>query len=63
MPRWAMFVVGLYVVIGLATFGFQTEVRLSQCAGAACGISLAKGFVWSVIWPIYWPVYLAGWKP
>ena len=61
MSRWVVFLVGIYVGAGLVTFGFQTYVRLPQCAGAgACAVSIVKGAVWSAIWPASWPVYVAG---
>jgi hypothetical protein len=61
MPRWVIFVVGMYAVAALVTLGFQTWVRLEQCSGIApCTVSLAKGAVWSAIWPASWPVYAAG---
>jgi hypothetical protein len=63
MPRWAIFVVGMYVGAALVTFGFQTYVRLGACSGyGACAVSLAKGAVWLAIWPASWPVYAAGLK-
>lgn len=53
-----------YAALGLLTFLFQSWVRLDQCQGAAsCGLSLAKGLVWSAIWPASWIVYLAGFIP
>ena len=61
MPRWAIFVVGMYVGAALLTLGFQTWLRLNQCSGLQpCAVSLAKGAVWSTIWPGSWPVYAAG---
>jgi hypothetical protein len=61
MPRWAVFVAGMYAGAALVTFGFQTYVRLDACSGyGACAVSLAKGAVWSTIWPASWPVYAAG---
>jgi hypothetical protein len=61
MPRWVIFVVGMYVGAALVTLGFQTLVRLEQCSGVGpCATSLAKGIVWSAIWPASWPVYAAG---
>jgi hypothetical protein len=61
IPRWAIFVVGMYAGAALLTLGFQTYVRLEQCSGyTACTASVAKGVVWSAIWPASWPVYAAG---
>jgi hypothetical protein len=61
MPRWAIFVIGMYAGAALVTFGFQTYIRLDHCSGySACAVSLAKGAVWSMIWPASWPVYTAG---
>jgi hypothetical protein len=61
MPRWVIFVVGMYTGAGLVTLGFQTWVRLEQCSGIApCAVSLVKGAAWSAIWPASWPVYVAG---
>jgi len=61
MPRWAIFLVGVYVGAGLLTLGFQTYVRSGVCSGySACAVSFAKGAVWSAIWPASWPVYVAG---
>jgi hypothetical protein len=63
MPRWAIFLVGAYVIVALVTLGFQTYVRWDACSGyKACAVSFAKGAVWSAIWPASWPVYLAGVK-
>jgi hypothetical protein len=63
MPRWVIFVVGMYVGAALLTLGFQTWVRLDQCSGSAsCAVSLVKGAVWSAVWPASWAVYAAG-KP
>jgi hypothetical protein len=61
LPRWAIFVVGIYAGAALLTLGFQTRVRLDQCSGIApCAVSLAKGAIWSTIWPVSWPVYATG---
>jgi len=62
MPRWAIFVAGIYIGAALVRFGFQTYVRMHQCSGD-CAISLVKGAIWSTIWPASWPVYVAGIKP
>jgi hypothetical protein len=61
IPRWAIFVFIVYAVAALLTLGYQTYIRLDQCAGLrACAISIAKGVIWSTVWPAYWPVYAAG---
>jgi len=61
MPRWLIFIIGMYVGGGLVTLGFQTYVRLDQCSSTEeCAISITKGAVWSIIWPASWPVYAAG---
>jgi hypothetical protein len=69
MPRWAVFVVGMYAGAAVVTLGFQTYVRLDHCLRreamftsgyAGCAVSLAKGAVWSTIWPTSWLVYTAG---
>ncbi len=53
--------VGLYVGLACLTLIFQIYVRSLECAGAwGCGLSFAKGIVWSIIWPASWAVYLAG---
>jgi hypothetical protein len=31
MPRWAVFVVGMYAGAAVVTLGFQTYVRLDHC--------------------------------
>jgi hypothetical protein len=63
IPRWAIFVLGMYVGAGLLTLGFQTYVRLDQCFGLRpCAISVAKGVVWATVWPASWPVFAAGFK-
>jgi hypothetical protein len=54
IPRWAIFIMGMYAGAALLTLGFQTYVRLEQCSGyTACTASAAKGVVWSAIWPVY----------
>ena len=64
MPRWAIFIVGMYAGAALVTLGFQTYVRLNQCSGFInCKISLAKGAVWSTIWPASWIVVYVGQRP
>jgi hypothetical protein len=61
IPRWAIFVLAVYAAGVLLTLGFQTYIRLGQCAGfRVCTISISKSVVWSTVWPAYWPVYAAG---
>jgi hypothetical protein len=66
LPRWAIFLVGMYAGAAVVTFGFQTYIRLDYCLKrevvftsgyAACAVSLVKGAVWSTIWPASWAVY------
>ena len=46
----------------MVTLGFQTWIRLHQCAGVGpCAISLVKGAVWSAICT-YWPEYFVGYR-
>jgi hypothetical protein len=46
---------GLYVAIGIVTLVLQIYWRFPVCSGAmGCGLSSAKGVVWSAIWPVYW---------
>jgi hypothetical protein len=46
---------GLYVIIGTITLVIQLYWRYPDCSGAiGCGLSFAKGVVWSAIWPVYW---------
>ena len=53
-----------YAVMAVITLLFQLWVRVGQCAGIEnCGLSLAKGVIWSAIWPASWIVYLAGFLP
>jgi len=50
-------VLGLYVVVAIVTMISQVQARNSMCSGAAgCGLSYAKGVVWSAIWPGYWAI-------
>jgi hypothetical protein len=50
--------IGYGVIAGL-TLLFQIYVRYPACTGIDdCGVSFAKGAVWSVIWPASWYVYL-----
>jgi predicted benzoate:H+ symporter BenE len=54
LMKW---LVGLYIVLGIITMIFQIYYRYPICSGAAgCGLSSAKGVVWSVIWPAYWAI-------
>ena len=58
--RW----LSLYVGMALFTLAFQIWVRSYECVGLeGCGLSFAKGIVWSAIWPVCWVVYLAGKPP
>ena len=48
-------VLGVYAVVGLMTFLFQTFIRLEHCAGLGpCAMSVMKGVVWSAMWPAWW---------
>jgi hypothetical protein len=48
---------GLYVAIALVTMVLQAPHRFPGCSdAAACGLSFAKGVVWSAIWPAYWTI-------
>ena len=52
--KWPL---GLYVAIGIITMIFQIYYRYPVCTGVAgCGLSYAKGVVWSAIWPAYWAI-------
>jgi hypothetical protein len=45
----------LYVAVALVTLILQLPHRYPACsATGGCGLSLAKGLVWSAIWPEYW---------
>jgi hypothetical protein len=47
--------VGLYAAVGIITLLIQLYWRYPVCSEAmGCGLSFAKGVVWSAIWPIYW---------
>jgi hypothetical protein len=47
----------LYGVLGLITIFSQISNRYIACAGAlGCGLSFAKGIVWSALWPVYWAI-------
>jgi hypothetical protein len=55
MPKWIVFVVGLWVGAAVVTFTAQYHKRIDRCSGTSpCATSLAKGVVWSAIWPGYW---------
>ena len=57
MSRTIKWLLGLYSIIGLISFVFQFPDRYPACVGAmGCGLSFAKGIVWSAIWPIYWAI-------
>jgi hypothetical protein len=52
--RWLL---SLYVALGIITLLIQIYVRYPNCSEAmGCGLSFAKGVVWSVIWPAYWAI-------
>jgi hypothetical protein len=52
-----------YLIAALLTLAFQIWVRSDECLGVtACGMSFAKGVVWSLAWPLSWVVYIAGVK-
>jgi hypothetical protein len=52
--KWLL---GLYVAVGIITMIFQIYYRYPACSGAMrCGLSFAKGIVWSAIWPAYWAI-------
>lgn len=52
--KWLL---GLYLVVGIITMIFQIYYRYPVCSGAmGCGLSFAKGVVWSAIWPFYWAI-------
>jgi len=54
-------VLGVYVVVAIITMIMQVEPRNSTCSGVGgCGLSYAKGVVWSAIWPAYWAIQ-RGW--
>jgi hypothetical protein len=53
--------IALYSLAALLTLASQIQVRFDDCEGiAGCGVSFAKGIVWSVIWPMSWIRHLAG---
>ncbi len=52
--KWLL---GLNVVLAIITMGFQIYYRYPNCSdGMGCGLSMAKGVVWSAIWPAYWAI-------
>jgi hypothetical protein len=52
--KWLL---GLYAVVGIITMIFQVYYRSPVCSGSmGCGLSFAKGAVWSAIWPAYWAI-------
>ena len=54
--KWLL---GLYVVLAIITMGFQIYFRYPTCSAAmGCGVSMAKGIVWSAILPAYWAIQL-----
>jgi hypothetical protein len=49
----------VYIVVGILTLLVQLYWRYPNCSGATgCGMSSAKGVVWSAIWPVYWWIML-----
>jgi hypothetical protein len=47
--------VGLYAAVGIVTLLIQLYWRYPVCSEVmGCGLSFAKGVVWSAIWPVYW---------
>jgi len=56
--KWIKLLLGVYVAIALATMVLQAPNRFPGCSDAAgCGLSFAKGVVWSAIWPAYWTIH------
>jgi hypothetical protein len=52
--KWLL---GLYIAVGIITMVFQIYYRYPVCSEAIkCGLSFAKGIVWSAIWPAYWAI-------
>ena len=50
---------GVYAAAAIITLLLQLYWRYPLCSGAiGCGLSFAKGVVWSVIWPVYWWIML-----
>lgn len=55
-------IVGLYVLVGILTFAYQTVVRIPSCTGSTqCSFSIAKGTVRSVAWPVSWGLDAYNW--
>ena len=55
MKSFIKWLFGAYVIIGIITLVIQIYWRFPMCSGTmGCGLSFAKGVVWSAIWPIYW---------
>jgi hypothetical protein len=53
------FLLGLYVALGIGTLIIQIYWRYPVCSEAmGCGLSFAKGIVWSAIWPAYWAIQM-----
>jgi hypothetical protein len=51
--------VGVYAAVGIITLLIQLYWRYPVCSEAmGCGLSFAKGVVWSAIWPFYWWIML-----
>jgi hypothetical protein len=51
------FLLVAYGLLGLICFVYQFSFRYAACSGAfGCGLSFAKGIVWSAIWPAYWAI-------
>lgn len=56
LVKW---LVGLYIALAIITMGFQIYYRYPNCTAASgCGLSMAKGVIWSAIWPAYWWIQL-----
>jgi hypothetical protein len=50
-----------YLVVAVLTLAFQLQIRFRECeALAACGLDVAKAFVWALAWPASWIAYSAG---
>jgi hypothetical protein len=58
--KWLL---SFYVVIAIITIIFQYPHRYPACSeSGGCGLSFAKGVVWSAIWPAYWAIQWNGLK-